>query len=328
MKRAAIMGVVLTIATWATAQKMGGQAATPAQPAQTQAQGQATPAQGQTAPAAGQTAPAQGAAAPAATEGKRPPQAKTQPEFDAYKAASENKDNAALEKASDDFATKFPDSELRIILYKTAMRGYQNANNAEKTEAMGRKVLGLDADDPEALVLVAEVLTERTRDSDLDKDQRWAEAEKYAKHATETIETDVAVPAGTPQEKIDAYKSLLRSNAYSILGTLAFKKDDFPNAEKLLRQSIDAFPSSPDPVVVLRLALALDKQNRYPDALKVAEQAVSVAQEGSSVKQLAQRERDRLVQLTGGKPATATPDAAKPAPEAAKPAASPEAPKN
>ena len=321
MKRAAIMGVVLTIATWATAQKMGGQAATPAQPAQTQAQGQATPAQGQTAPAAGQAAPAQGAAAPAATEGKRPPQAKTQPEFDAYKAASENKDNAALEKASDDFATKFPDSELRIILYKTA-------NNAEKTEAMGRKVLGLDADDPEALVLVAEVLTERTRDSDLDKDQRWAEAEKYAKHATETIETDVAVPAGTPQEKIDAYKSLLRSNAYSILGTLAFKKDDFPNAEKLLRQSIDAFPSSPDPVVVLRLELALDKQNRYPDALKVAEQAVSVAQEGSSVKQLAQRERDRLVQLTGGKPATATPDAAKPAPEAAKPAASPEAPKN
>ena len=122
MKRAAIMGVVLTIATWATAQ-MGGQAATPAQPAQTQAQGQATPAQGP--PAAGQTAPAQGAAAPAATEGKRPPQAKTQPEFDAYKAASENKDNAALEKASDDFATKFPDSELRIILYKTAMRGYQ-----------------------------------------------------------------------------------------------------------------------------------------------------------------------------------------------------------
>ena len=92
---------------------------------------------------------------------------------------------------------------------------------------MGRKVLGLDADDPEALVLVAEVLTERTRDSDLDKDQRWAEAEKYAKHATETIETDVSVPAGTPQEKMSAYKSLLRSNAYSILGTLAFRKMTF-----------------------------------------------------------------------------------------------------
>jgi tetratricopeptide (TPR) repeat protein len=304
MKRAAIMGVVLTIASWAVAQN-SGQAAPQGQAAPAQASPQGQPAQGQTAPAQGTTA--------AAPTGKRPPQAKTQPEFDAYKAAAAITDPAALEKSADDFATKFPDSELKIILYKTAMRGYQNSNNAEKTEAMGRKVIALDADDPEALVLVAEVLTGRTRESDLDKDQRWAEADKFAKHATETIETDVAVPAGTPQEKIDAYKSLLRSNAYSILGTLAFKKDDFTNAEKLLKQSIDAYPSSPDPVVVLRMALALDKQNRYPDALKYAEQAVSVAPEGSSVKQLAQRERERLVQLTGGSPSTPAPAAAKPA---------------
>jgi len=47
--------------------------------------------------------------------------------------------------------------------------------------------------------------------------------------------------------------------------------------------------------------------------LKYAEQAVSVAPEGSSVKQLAQRERERLVQLTGGSPSTPAPAAAKPA---------------
>jgi len=78
---------------------------------------------------------------------QRPPQAKTQPEFDAYKAAAANTDPAALEKASDDFATKFPESELRVLLYKNAMRLYQNANNADKTEAMGRKVLSFDGDD-------------------------------------------------------------------------------------------------------------------------------------------------------------------------------------
>ena len=315
MKRAAILGAVLSVASWAVAQNSGQ---TPQGQADQSQPSQAQPAQGQA--AQGQGGAAQGAAGTPQV-GKRPPQAKTQPEFDAYKAATAITDAAALEKAADDFATKFPDSELRIILYKTAMRAYQSANNAEKTEAMGRKVLGLDADDPEALVLVAEVLTERTRDTDLDKDQRWAEAEKFAKHATETVETDVAVPPGTPQEKIDAYKSLLRSNSYSILGTLAFKKDDFANAEKLLRQSIDAYPSSPDPVVVLRLALSLDKQNRYPDALKEADRAVSIAPEGSSIKTLAQREKDRLVQLTGGTPA-------KPATPAEAPKNQADAPKN
>src|SRR5271155_4673233 len=116
--------------------------------------------------AGGQAAPAPGAAT--TPPGKRPPQAKTDPELDAWKAAAAIKtDPAASEKAADDFATKFPDSELRVLLYKNAMRLYQNANNAEKTEAMGRKVLGLDADDPEALVTVSEVIAERTHDTDI-----------------------------------------------------------------------------------------------------------------------------------------------------------------
>ncbi len=153
------------------------------------------------------------AASPAAPAAKRPPQAKTQPEFDAYKAAAANTDPAALEKASDDFATKFPESELRVLLYKNAMRLYQNANNADKTEAMGRKVLSFDGDDPEALVIVAEVIAERVRDTDVDKDQSYGDAITMAKKATQTVDTDIQVPAGTPQEKIDAYKSLLRSNA-------------------------------------------------------------------------------------------------------------------
>jgi tetratricopeptide (TPR) repeat protein len=259
------------------------------------AQNTATPAQ-QTPPAPGQAAPAQGG--PAQT--KLPPQAKTQPEFDAYKVAAANTDPAAFEKAADDFATKFPDSELRVLLYKNAMRLYQSANNGEKTEAMGRKVLNFDGDDPEALVMVAEVIAERTRDSDLDKDQRYDEATKMAQKATSTIDTDVNVPAGTPQDKIDAYKSLLRSNAYSIVGTIAYKKDNYPLAQENLQKSIDAFPSQLDPVVVLRLALSLDKQQKYPEALKVTNRALEVAQaqKNAQVETVAQRERDRLQQLT------------------------------
>jgi tetratricopeptide (TPR) repeat protein len=295
MKRTAvILGIllgILSLAVWAQAQTTTGQ------PAQT------PPAAGQTAPPAGTTPDA--SATPAA---KRPPQAKTQPEFDAWKAASAATDAPGLEKASDDFATKFPDSELRVLLYKNAMRLYQNANNAEKTEAMGRKVLTFDADDPEALVTVAEVIAERTRDSDLDKDQRYGDAVAMAKKATETVDTDVQVPTGTPQEKIDAYKALLRSNAYSILGTIAYKKDDFVTAQDNLQKSIDAFPSNPDPVVVLRLALAIDKQGTaasgdqqaklYAQALKVANRAVELTQENTAIGTPARSERDRLQKLT------------------------------
>jgi len=284
MKLTAVLLVVLSIALCAAAQNSG-------QPAQ------------QTPPAAGQAAPAPGTP-PAA---KRPPQAKTQPEFDAYKAAAANTDPTAFEKAADDFATKFPDSELRVLLYKNAMRIYQSANNGEKTEAMGRKVLSFDGDDPEALVIVAEVIAERTRDSDLDKDQRFDEAVKMATKATTTVDSDINAPAGTPQDKLDAYKSLLRSNAYSIMGTIAYKKDNYPAAQENLQKSIDAFPSQPDPVVVLRLALTLDKQQKYPEALKVANRAVELTQDNTAIGTPARRERDRLQQLTGGTPPAAPP---------------------
>lgn len=239
--------------------------------------------------------------APAPPQGKRPPQAKTQPEFDAYNAAVANqKDPAAMEKAADDFAAKFPDSELRALLYKAAMRGYQNANSADKMSEMAQKLLQLDPDDPEALIGVAEVMAERTRDTDLDKDQRYDQATKYAQHALETADTDVAIPAGAQQSQIDAYKALLRSTAYSVLGTIAYGQTKYADAEAYFRKSIDAYPAQPDPVVVLRLALALDKQARYPDALKEANRAVELTQEGTAAGTTARHERDRLVQLTGG----------------------------
>ncbi len=247
-----------------------------------------------------QTPPAGQAAGQAtAPQGKRPPQAKTQPEFDAYNAAVKLTDTAAMEKAADDFAIKFPDSELRPVLYKATMHAYQQSNSADKMLDMARKILSYDADDPEALLGVAQVLAERTRDTDLDKDQRLAEARKDAQHSLETVETDIPV-AGQPADKVEAYKSFLKSEAYAILGTLDFNNKTWADAEGNLRKSIDAFPQQVDPIAVFRLSVALDMQNKYPEALKYANQAVDLTKEGTNAGDAARKEKDRLTQLSGG----------------------------
>src|ERR1035438_1107424 len=254
---------------------------------------------GQTKTATPSTTSGQAAGQTAAPAGKRPPQAKTQPEFDAYKAAAAITDPAAQEKAADDFAAKFPDSELRALLYKQVMRSYQQVNNADKMLAMSRKVLSFDPDDPDSLLGVAQVLAERTRDTDLDKDQRLAEARKDAERALVTIDTDIPT-GGQPQDKIDAYKGFLKSEAYAILGTLDFNAKAWAAAEQNLKKSIDAFPQQPDPIAVFRLSVALDMQNKYPDALKYADQAVDLTKPGTGAGDAARKEKDRLVQLIGG----------------------------
>jgi tetratricopeptide (TPR) repeat protein len=251
-------------------------------------------------PPAGQTTqPAAGQAA--APTGKRPPQAKTQPEFQAYKDAVGLTDPAAAEKAADDFAAKFPDSELRVVLYRSAMQKYQQANNADKMMEMAQKALGYDPDDPEALLGVSQILAERTRDTDLDKEQKLAESKKDAERALVTVDTDVPT-SGYPPEQLNAFKGFVRSEAYAILGTLSFNAKNWPDAETNLRKSVDAFPQQPDAVAIFRLAVALDMQNKIPDAIKYDDQAVDLTKDrpDSGVGKAARDEKDRLTKLSGG----------------------------
>jgi hypothetical protein len=95
---------------------------------------------------------------------------------------------------------------------------------------------------------VAQVLAERTRDTDLDKDQRIAEARKDAQRALVTVDTDL--PAGLPPDKQDVYKGYVRSEAYAILGTLDFNAKAWAAAEGNLRKSIEAYPQQVDSIAV------------------------------------------------------------------------------
>ena len=271
----------------------------PPQPQSTQPSGTQTP------PASAQTQTSPGQPA-----GRPPVQAKSTAEYQAYQTAIANVSNAdAMEKAADDFASKFPDSELRVLLYRAAMNSYQNSGNSLKMMDMGLKVLAIDKDDPEALIGVAEVLEERTSPTDLDKEQRSNQAISYAQHALETIDIDLAVPAGTPAERVEAYKKYLRATAMVIIGTVQYKREQYTEAEVNLRKAIEADSANPDPVVILRLALALDQQKKYPEALEQANRAVQLTQENTDVGKTARNERDRLVSVTGG---NNTPDTSPP----------------
>ena len=279
------------------------------------------------APAAGtqpQAAPQQAAPQAAAPKKGGPPQAKTQDEFKAYQEVAQLMQSgnlAAAEPAADQFAVKYPDSELRPLLYTNLMNMYQQANNADKTVEYGRKVLTLEPDNPIALVMVATVLAERTRDTDLDKDERFAEATKDAKHALESIDS-MSLPPNTPPDRAEAAKNTVRSMAYGALGTIESTQQNYAAAEQDLRKSVDTPGIAPDPLTMLRLAVTLDHAKKYAEALQVANKCVEIAQE--PIKSLASQERDRLVKLS----AAPAPGASTTGTTPATPPAAPKPPQN
>lgn len=243
--------------------------------------------------------PAAPAPAPTPLPGtKLPPQAKNNEELKAYQDTSQLKDGAALEKAADEFADKFKTSDLQYLLYYRAMFAYQGENNADKAVEMGKKVLTLSPNEPVTLAMVAEMMSERTRDSDLDRDERLAEIQQDAQKALEKVETDLVVPATATPEQLESNRRMVRSTAYSALGNAQLTKKDYAEAEKNFKLAIDAVPDSPDAITTLRYAISLDHQKKYAQALPAAQRALQLCPAGSPQATMAQQERDRLVKLS------------------------------
>jgi len=247
--------------------------------------------------------PQTGAAAPA----QHQPQAKSKEEFEAYNLAAANTDPAQFEVAAGEFVQKFPNSELKELLYVRVMTMYQQQNNSAKVITTGRKAIELNPTNPVPLVAVASALVMDTRESDLDRDARYAEAGKDAQAAVDNVDTGLQVPPGVPPERVAVAKANLRSIAYDTLGVVAMNKKDFAAAEQSFQKAAELMKDQPDAVVYLRLSVSQDNQGKYPEALDSANKAVQYSQDGSAEKNLAKQQQARLQKLIAEKAPAATP---------------------
>lgn len=244
--------------------------------------------------------PAQNPAAPvkqgSPADAKKSPQPKTQAEYDAYKTAAALTDPAKLEAAATDFAQKFPESELRSILFQQAMGLYQQANDSAKTLEMARAILKYDPGNPVALLTAGQVLAERTHDNDLDRDDRLAEANADAHTALENA-GNIAPPTNLTPEQFAAALAEIRGTAHEVLATVAFKKQDYTTAIKEYDLAAGEEKEHTDAVVWLRLSVAHDKNGDYATAAAIVQRAIAASQPGTQLRQLAEQEQSRLEKL-------------------------------
>ena len=238
-------------------------------------------------------------------------QAKTKEEYAAYKvadaAATSEPDLAKAESAIGDFQNKFPQSELTPVLYEKLMRRYQQSGNAEKTLEMARKTVALDPKSVLALITAATNLAETTRESDLNWNERYAETLKDANAAIQLIDSGAfKAPQLTPDQL-----NLVKSMAYAAIGSIEFTKTgDTSNpgeaarhdlaAEQALRKATELNTSNPEASIWLRLAITLDHQKKYAEALQAADRAAQLAANDPNVMALATTEQTRLRELTKG----------------------------
>jgi hypothetical protein len=251
--------------------------------------------------------------------GKHVPQAKTQAEFADYNAAYAIKGGAAMEKAADDFAAKYPNSELKAYLYSKAMHEYQTEDNRGQMLVVGDKVLALDPDNAVALVLTATALSDSLADTSPDQ-QKVALVRQRATHALETVDTALGATSAIPQDQVIAYKNTLRAMAHSALAITSLKLGDNVDAEKEFKIAAELGKAQPDPFVWYHLALAQDRegtaaanpdeqQKKYSEALVSIREALRYTGSDPNLGKLAEGELKRLEQLTGQQQSGTAPQA-------------------
>jgi len=227
------------------------------------------------------------------------PPAKSEQERQDFKAAFATAGANAAEIAANNFASRYPDSELRQYLYARAMQNYELVNNPAGTLAMAQKVLAVNPAHVPALVLKATILADGLQASDPDHAKKADEIRKCATLAIGSVSKGFVAPAAATAQQAAVYRTTLQAMAYSAMGMMELKTGDDANAEKDLARAAVLTKITPDPFVWYHLALAQDHRKKYAAALNSVQQALQLASSNPQLQRLAEIEFDRLSGLAG-----------------------------
>lgn len=228
---------------------------------------------------------------------QKQPMPKSKGEQDLLQQMLGGQDPDSRIKAAETLLTKYADTDFKgLALYVEAM-SYQQKNDYEKMVVFGEQAIQADPKQYLAMLMLARGIAQRTREFDLDREEKLAHAEKYAKDAMEIVKD---LPKPNPQITDDQWtqaKKEAASQGHEALGFAARARKNYDVAVSELKQAIDL---APEPVTMVQLAAVYDMQKKPDDALPLLEKVMSSPDAPASVKQYAQAEKVRATQMKSG----------------------------
>lgn len=198
---------------------------------------------------------------------------KSQKEAEALQALFAMTDPDDRIAAADDLITKFKNSDYRDMVLYLATVAYRTKNDFVNMMIYGERTLQVNPDHVPTLVELAYSIPMRTRMFDLDKEEKLAKCENYAKHALALIPTMPKLNPAILDDQWLLVKRDLASQVHESLGSVAMLRKDFPAAEESFRAAIEAATKKTG-VKFFRLAQSLMEQRKYDEALEATDSSV------------------------------------------------------
>ena len=194
--------------------------------------------------------------------------------------------------AADNFVKGFPKSEYRSFALTMAAEAYEMSGNVTKAIIYYQQVLEASPKDYNAMLMLAAETARTTREFDLDKEEKLAKAEKFAKDGM------ALVPAATkpnPQLTDAQWEDLKKDDlarGHEALGMIALARKKYDAAAGEFKTATET-ASQPQPSTIIRLAGSYTDAGKPDQAIAALDKVLAMPNLPDQIKQVAQSEKAR-----------------------------------
>lgn len=238
---------------------------------------------------------------------QKQPQVKSAKEGEAFNAILTTEDPDARMAAVENLLVKFADTELKPIALQIAAMSAQQKNDYEKMVLYSERALEVDAKNHVAMLILAGALAHRTREFDLDKEEKLGKAEKFANQAIALVKVATKPNPQLTDEQWELAKRDQIAQGYEALGLAAMARKKFDVAATNFKQAVDT-AAELDQATLVRLASAYNQSGKPDEAIATLDKLNTVPNVHEQIKAAASAERANAAKLkTGGAKPAATP---------------------
>jgi tetratricopeptide (TPR) repeat protein len=229
---------------------------------------------------------------------QKQPQPKSPKELEALKVWQAAKNDDERLQAIENVLTNFADTEFKIFLLQDALQLEQRKGDFAQVVFYGERLLEADPKNGFALVTLAGETARHTREFDLDKEEKLAKVDKYAKAAIDASKDMVKPRPDITDEQWEGVKKDLQAQAYEAQGLAALLRKKYDDSIANYKQAI-AVQATPDPATWVRLGQAYIDAGKLDDATASFDKALSTPNVNPQVKAVAQAKKDEVAKRKG-----------------------------
>jgi tetratricopeptide (TPR) repeat protein len=215
------------------------------------------------------------------------PNTKSQGESQAVVALMQAQGNPdATIKAAEDLTTKYADTFYKEIALMMEAQAYQQKNDPDKALIYGERALEANPKNYQVSLMIGEILAQRTRENDLDKEEKLSRAEKLLNGTLDNLKTATKPNPQITDEQWEEGKKFLTAKAHNGLGMVALDRKKYDVAAAEFKQAADGDPQ--EPTYQVRLASTLQAQGKNAEAIAICDKLLADPQLHPQIKQVTQ----------------------------------------